>query len=108
VRAESGNDISKENPSLIAGAAGGRGSDPALRPFSCADFVSVPIANFVTVGGSQALRVPRAVLLDFIPRIIRLRTHSPPEKKFIKSGPTGQGRAGLRADAGEKPIIAVR
>jgi hypothetical protein len=29
-------------------------------------------------------------------------------KKFIKSGPTGQGRAGLRADAGEKPIIAMR
>jgi hypothetical protein len=84
VRAERGNAISKENPNLVAGAAGGGGSamfagpgpelcDPVFRPLLPADFVSVPIANCVTAGRSQARRVPETALLDLIGRIIRLR-----------------------------------
>jgi hypothetical protein len=108
VRADSGNDISKENPSLVEGAAGGCGSDPAFRSFSPADFVSVPIANFLTVGGSQARRVAaRAVLLDFIARIIRLRNDHG-HMTFMKSRPIWQGWAGLRADPVEKSIISMQ
>ena len=81
-RADRGNAISKENPSFVVGAAGGCGqascgwpepvvSDPVLRPCSRASFVSVPIANFVTAGGSQVQRGPRMVLLELIGRIIR-------------------------------------
>jgi len=78
--------------SLVAGAAGSRGSDPALRPFSRADFVSVPITNFVTMGGSQTPRVPRAVLLDFIPRIIcRRNGHG----QTLLSNGVQYGNAGL-------------
>lgn len=75
VRADSGSDHSKENPSFIAGVAGGAGSPPDLDwsepnvPGSTFrspdDLVSVPIANFVIVGGSQL----RRALLD-IGRII--------------------------------------
>jgi hypothetical protein len=60
-----------------------------LRPFSRADFVSVPIANFVTAGGSQAHRVPRVVLLDLIGRIVRLRNNHV-HKPFMGSGPIWQ------------------
>jgi hypothetical protein len=56
VRADSGNDISNENPSLLSGAAGTGGCSVACaaRPRV---FVCVPIASFVTVGGRQARRV---------------------------------------------------
>jgi len=89
VRADSGIDHSKENPSFIAGAVGGRGSarlgwpeaevsNPTLRPFSRTDFVRVSIGNRVTAGGSQARRGPTMVLLHVIGRIIRLRSdHAP-------------------------------
>jgi len=70
VRAESGNAISKEKPSLLEGAAGccgGAGGAAASR----ADCVSAPIVHVVTVGDVQARRVPRVVLL--VARIVRLR-----------------------------------
>jgi hypothetical protein len=74
-RAESGNAISKENPSLVAGAAGGCGSASFgwPEPLATADFVCAPIGSFVTTGGSQAGRVARTVLQDLIGCIIRLR-----------------------------------
>jgi hypothetical protein len=50
-----GNAISNENPSFVAGDDGGRGSRELPSP-RAADFVSVPIATFVTTGASQVLR----------------------------------------------------
>jgi hypothetical protein len=59
VRADRGNDHSKAKPNFEAGAAGGRGSAFST-PWSTAtdDFVSVPMASFVTVGGTQARPLP--------------------------------------------------
>ena len=58
VRADRGSDISKENPSFEAGAAGGCGSMAGLA--LPAAFVSVPIATRVTAGGCQAQRAADA------------------------------------------------
>jgi hypothetical protein len=106
VRADSGIDHSKENPSFIAGALGGCGcpelgwsevSDPALRPLSRADFVSVPIANFVMAGGSQGPRAP----LGLIGRIIGSGTIASAmaatawlaEQGYFRRHPMGSGSA---------------
>jgi hypothetical protein len=62
VRTESGNDISKEKPSLADGVAGGGGSifapESADGSFAGpADFVTEPTGNSTMTGASQALRV---------------------------------------------------
>jgi hypothetical protein len=73
VRADSGNAISKENPSFVDGAAGScgatafRSSDEsrevaALLPLRRSDLVAVVIDSFVTVGGSQGRRSPATVV----------------------------------------------
>ena len=59
-RADSGNAHSKENPSFVAGAAGGCGS-VWLEPDACIalrfdDFVSRPIASTVSAGGRHGRR----------------------------------------------------
>jgi len=59
-RADSGNAHSKENPSFVAGAAGGRGS-VWLEPDACValrfdDLVSRPIASTVSAGGCHGRR----------------------------------------------------
>jgi hypothetical protein len=58
VRADSGNDISNENPSLLSGAAGTGGCALTSAALALAVFVCVPIDSFVTVGGCQARLVP--------------------------------------------------
>ena len=69
-REERGNAISKEKPSLLAGAAGGCGSGkfPAV-----ADFVSPRTATAVTVGDVQARRFAGPPPRDPFGRIVRLR-----------------------------------
>jgi hypothetical protein len=67
-RADSGNAHSKENPSFVAGAAGGCGS-VWLEPDACAalrfdDFVSRPIASTVNAGRCHGRRF--AVPSDFV------------------------------------------
>jgi hypothetical protein len=74
VRAESGNAISRENPSLVEGAAGGSGwVNSGWVPRD--NFVSVPIAKVVTTGRFQVRRDPRMVLLAPIGRIVGLRNN---------------------------------
>jgi hypothetical protein len=58
VRADNGNDISNENPSLPSGAAGTGGCAPASGARAGAVFVCTPIGRIVTVGARQARRVP--------------------------------------------------
>jgi hypothetical protein len=71
MRAERGNAISKENPSFVAGVAGGCGSVnfPMGCPLVRADFVLSRMATVVTVGGCQARRVPRTVVRDIFGRM---------------------------------------
>src|ERR1700719_5284892 len=69
-RADSGNAHSRENPSFVAGAAGGCGS-AWLEPDDCAalrceDFVSRPIASTVSAGGCHARRFAMPVPSDFV------------------------------------------
>jgi hypothetical protein len=66
VRADRGNDHSNEKPNFMAGALGGCGSTAELVPepdarvwsTSTGDFVCVPMASFVTVGGTQLRLLP--------------------------------------------------
>jgi hypothetical protein len=73
-RAESGKAISIENPSFVAGSAGGEGcaicGEPAPCPVTPRDHVSALIASLLTAGRSQALRVPTVVVSDFIGCIV--------------------------------------
>jgi len=70
MRADSGNAHSRENPSLVAGAAGGCGSvwlepdDRAALRFD--DFVSRPTGSTVNAGGSHARRFAMPVPSDFV------------------------------------------
>jgi len=69
-RADSGNAHSKENPSFVAGAAGGCGS-VWLEPDACIalrfdDFVSRPIASTVSAGGCHGRRFIAPVTSDFV------------------------------------------
>jgi hypothetical protein len=69
-RADSGNAHSMENPSFVAGAAGGCGS-VSLEPDDCAalrfdDLVSRPIASTVSAGGCHGRRFIAPVPSDFI------------------------------------------
>jgi len=69
-RADSGNAHSKENPSFVAGAAGGCGS-AGLEPDDCAalgwdDLVSRPIASTVSAGGCHGRRFAMWVPSDFV------------------------------------------
>jgi hypothetical protein len=88
-RDESGNAISKEKPSLVAGAVGGRGSanrpcpepgvaDAALASLSRADLVWLPMGSIVTAGGCQARLDFSTVPLDLAGCINGLRTITPP------------------------------
>jgi hypothetical protein len=67
-----GNAISKAKPSLAAGSAGGFGcptsgvSIPPLCPLSWDNFVSLLIANLVSVGASHECRVWASVLLGCV------------------------------------------
>ena len=65
-RADSGNAHSRENPSFVAGAAGGCGGP---EPDDCAalrDLVSRPIASTVSAGGRHARRFATPVPSDFV------------------------------------------
>jgi hypothetical protein len=106
MRAESGNAISNENPNFDVGSAGGDGwtslawpdsalSAPAHCSFVRDDFVSVPIASLVIVGGSQARRAPTVVLPDFIGCIICLR-NTQVDQLSMGSASARQGNAGNR------------
>jgi hypothetical protein len=69
-RADSGNAHSMENPSLVAGAAGGCGS-VCLEPDDCValridDFVSRPIASTVSAGGCHGRRFAMPAPSDFV------------------------------------------
>ena len=69
-RADSGNAHSRENPSFVAGAAGGCGS-VWPKPDGCAalrydDLVSRPIASTVSAGGCHARRFAKPVPSDFV------------------------------------------
>jgi hypothetical protein len=73
-RADSGNAHSRENPSFVAGAAGGCGS-VWLEPDDCValrldDFVSRPIASTVSAGGCHGRRFAMPVLSDFVGCIV--------------------------------------
>ena len=67
-----GNAISKANPSLVAGSAGGFGcptsgiSIPLLCQLSRDNFVSLLIASLVNVGASQECRALTSVLLGLV------------------------------------------
>jgi hypothetical protein len=67
-----GNAISKANPSLAAGSAGGFGcatsgvSIPLFCTLSADNLVSLLIASLVNVGASQACRVLTSVLLGAV------------------------------------------
>jgi hypothetical protein len=67
-REERGNAISKEKPSLLAGAAGGCGKFPTV-----ADFASARMATAVTVGDVQVRRCAGPPPRDPLGRIVRLR-----------------------------------
>jgi hypothetical protein len=97
-RADRGNAHSIANPSFDCGAAGGRGSavidlpkvsDAALGAVSPTDFVSLPIASFVTVGGCQARRFPEASFPDCIGRILRSNTSTVVLWDRLQRGKTG-------------------
>jgi hypothetical protein len=69
-RADSGNAHSMENPSFVAGAAGGCGS-VWLEPNDCAalrceDFVSRPTGSTVSAGGCHGRRFAMPVPSDFV------------------------------------------
>src|ERR1700733_15254171 len=69
-RADSGNAHSKENPSFVAGAAGGCGS-VWLEPDDCValrfdEFVSRPIASTVSAGGCHGRRFIAPAPSDFV------------------------------------------
>jgi len=69
-RADKGNAHSMENPSFVAGAAGGCGS-VWLEPDDCIalrfdDFVSRPIASTVSAGGCHGRRFIAPVPSDFV------------------------------------------
>ncbi len=95
VRAANGKAISKENPSFVAGGVGGAGSGrPGLPPAWCADFVSVPITNCVTAGGSHAQRMPSVVLSSLIGPMAALQQIGPSDLYEIGYTMARQGRVG--------------
>jgi hypothetical protein len=66
---DSGNDHSNPKPNFEAGVAGARGSAfSILCSTATGDFVSVPMASFVTVGATQVRPLPCNGSLDFIGR----------------------------------------
>jgi hypothetical protein len=86
-RADSGNAHSKENPSFVAGAAGGCGS-VWLEPEACValrfdDFVSRPIASTVNAGGCHGRRF--AVPSDFVGCIVCPRNNRACERSMGSS-----------------------